>query len=99
MAKFRLVKIVLYPFYDFTDSYISRPNDYCDDSSRIEEYSTLAMAQQKCSNNDQCNSITNYGDGGFWTCKDTVLLKDASGPCSWQKKHIGILIIFFPSTF
>ena len=71
------------------DSYISKPNTYCKESSQIKEYSTLSMAKQKCSDNDQCNSITNYQcNGGFWTCKDTATRISSSGSCSWLKKPI-----------
>ena len=92
--------IVLYKFYDFTDSYIRKPNTYCNGFLSIEKYDTLSMGIQKCSDNYECTSITDYKcNGGFWTCKSTILI-DASGSmqpgsCSWQKKPKGISIIIY----
>ena len=82
-----LVKTVMYPFYHFTDSgYKSKPNTYCEDSGKIAEYSTLSLAQQSCSADDQCKVVTDYQcNGGFWTCTDPNLLDSSSGSCSWLK--------------
>ena len=62
------------------------PKKFCDESGNIDVYSTLSLAQQACSVDDQCKVVTDYecDDLGFWTCTDpNLLVRD--GMCSWLK--------------